>query len=849
MTQDAKARPSWLFKMAWRDSRSHRKRLFLFVTSILMGIAALVSVGSFGENLEKAIDDQAKTLMGADLMFRSLRPYSPGMLAVIDSIGGEQASEIVFGSMAYFPRTRDTRLVQVRGLEGDFPFYGEVETTPSEAAQTYQTGPFALVDETLMLQFDAQPGDTIRIGVNDFIIAGRLLKLPSEPPIASTFSPRVYLPARYVQSSDLLQRGSLVNYRVYFKLSDETDIAALMARLKPKLASERVNADTVAERKQQVGDAMENLYRFLNLVGFIALILGCIGVASSVHVYTRQKLADVAVLRCVGAEARQTLFIYLIQVAGMAIAGSVLGAALGVAIQFFLPEVFSDFLPVAIESFVAWRAVTSGILLGFALAMLFALLPLLSIRKVSPLLALRASFEPNSRRWRDRVVWLVLAAIVVTTGTFAASQAGVWYHGIIFILAILLALGILAAVARLITFSFKKFFPKSWTYVWRQGLANLYRPNNQTLVLMLSVGLGTFLITTLYLSHQTLLNKVTFAGGGDRPNLILYDIQPDQKDEIVAAIESAQLPVAQEAPMVTMRLQSLKGELVSTILSDTTRDISRGLLRWEFRTTYRDSLFDSEQLLAGEWIPEVASDDEVIPISFEDGSAERLGLALGDTVEWNVQGLPLVTRIASLRKVDWQRIQANFMVVFPKGVLEAAPQIYILATKAATTQASADLQRTIVQRFPNVSMIDLSLVLRTVDGFLSKMSFVIRFMAFFSIITGLVVMAAAVITSRLQRVQESILLRTLGAARQQVVKIMVVEYVFLGALAALTGLVLSYAGGWALAYFVFDSTFLPSPLPFLAMLLVVTALTVLIGLSNSRGILDRPPLEILRAEG
>ncbi|MFQ5771144.1 MAG: ABC transporter permease, partial [bacterium] len=482
------------------------------------------------------------------------------------------------------------------------------------------------------------------------------------------------------------------------------------------------------------------------------------------------------------------------------------------------------------------------------LALLCALLPLLSIRKISPLLALRSAFENTAGVTKDKLRWFMYLLIVVAIGAFAMAQFENWRFGLSFIAVILLAFGVLTGVAKLITVFFKKFFPHTWTYVWRQGLANLYRPNNQSLVLMLAIGLGTFLITTLYLSHDTLLQKVTYVGGGNRPNLILFDVQPDQKDDVAQLIRSFDLPIVQEAPIITMRLAALKGRSVEEILSDSSRSMNRGLLNWEYRTTYRSQQFDSEEIVAGSWYERVSEATEVIPISFEQGAARRLGLALGDTIVWNVQGVAVSTYIASLRKVDWQRIQANFFVVFPEGALEYAPQIFVLATRAQTTEKSAALQRAVVQSFPNVSMIDLALVLNTLDTFLRKISFVIRFMAFFSILTGLIVLAAAVMTSRMQRIQESILLRTLGASRKQIIKIMVIEYIFLGGFAASTGLLLSYAGSWALAFFVFDAVFVPTILPFLIVLSTVISLTILIGMLNSRGILDRPPLEVLRVE-
>ena len=839
---------SWLLRMAWRDSRAQRKRLFLFTASIGLGIAALVAVDSFGVNLQRAVDEQAKTLLGADLVLSSLQPFSPETEALIDSLGGQQARETRFASMAYFPKTGDTRLVQVRALQGRFPLYGRLGTAPETAAARYLSGPFALVDETLLLQFNAQVGDSLRLGQATFAIAGRLTQLPGEPPMAGAFNPRVFIPAAFLEKTQLLERGSLVTYRVFFRFGDGRDVGRLVQAIKPHLDQHRLRYETVENRKRRLGNTLENLYRFLSLLGFVALILGGIGVASAVHVYARQKLGDVAVLRCLGAGAGQTFSIYLIQIAVMALVGSALGATLGVAIQTALPRAFADFLPVRIEPAVVWRAVGAGVGLGLGLALLFALLPLVSLRRVSPLAALRSSFENGGLQRRDwlRVgLYALLAAAVIA---FAVSRTERPAVGLGFALGVGLALGVLALVAKGMVALFKRLSLRAWPYVWRQGLANLYRPNNQTLVLMVAIGLGTFLITTSYLIHTTLLQQVTFVAGDRRPNLVLFDVQPDQRAPLLDLLAARRVPVLQEAPIVTMRLDSLKGEAVQTLLGDRTRRRQRGLLRWEYRTTYRDSLQDSETLVAGKWIRRAETISQVVPVSLEESMARRLGVTLGDTLVWNVQGLPLPSRVTSLRKVDWQRVQANFFVVFPEGVLEAAPQIYVLAARTRDARQSAELQREVVRQFPNVSMIDLALVLRIVDGLLSKVSFAVRFMAGFSILTGLIVLAAAVVTSRFQRLRESVLLRTLGASRSQIRRILLAEYTLLGALAAGTGLALSYLSAWALAVFVFDIPFHPPLWPVMVAPVVVIALTLTIGLFNSRGILTRPPLEVLRVE-
>ena len=846
----------WLWKMAWRDSRSHRKRLLMFITSIIFGIAALVSISSFGENLQTAIDEQAKTLLGADLMISGLQPFSKETETMFDSIGGEQANELLFASMAYFPKNGGTRLVQVRAMKGDFPFYGDIVTDPKEAAISYKTGSNVLVDNALMLQFNVTIGDTIKIGNVSYAIAGRLIKLPTDPPVASTFSPRIYLPAKYLDRS-LLQRGSLVNYRKYFKLSPNRNAEELKKKLQPKLNRYRLRAVTVTQRKQNISDIMANLYRFLNLVGFVALILGCIGVASSVHVYIKEKFSSISILRCLGLESKEAFTIYLIQIIVLTIIGSMAGALLGVGIQWGLPDIFHDFLPVQMDQYIAWWSVLKGFCVGISIALLFSLFPLIPIKNVSPLLALRAGFKNERANVQHASKWFLSLLIIGTMLVFAIRQTKDIQTGLIFTGGVVVAFAILTVVARSFTFLLKKYFPDSWSYIWRQGLANLFRPNNQTWILMTSIGLGTFLITTLYLSHHTLLNKITYVGGAHKPNLVLFDIQPDQNAKVKEILHSLNMPIMQEAPMVTMRIETLKGKSVTEILNETngetrgysTAGINKGLLSWEYRTTYRDSLFASETIVAGKWQGTAAKPVSVVPLSFEERAAKQLHVSIGDTIVWNVQGVRLTSVVTSLRKVDWQRIQANFMALFPAGVLEAAPQIYILATRADNAKISATLQKSVIQAYPNISIIDLALVLDTIDGLLNKISFVIQFMAFFSIFTGLLVLAAAVISSRFQRIQENILLKTLGASKKQIIQIVLVEYIFLGELAAITGLMLAYGAGWALAYFIFDAVFLPAIWPFFAVSFVVTGLTVLIGMLNNHDIFDRPPLEVLRVEG
>ena len=391
----------------------------------------------------------------------------------------------------------------------------------------------------------------------------------------------------------------------------------------------------------------------------------------------------------------------------------------------------------------------------------------------------------------------------------------------------------------------RKFFPHGWSFVLRQGLANLYRPNNRTLLLLLSLGLGTFLIVSIFLVQQNLISQLVSSEGNQQANAVLFDIQPDQREPVINLVRSLGTPILDEAPIINMRLRSVKGETVEAMLKDRGRHSPRWALRREYRSTYNDRLRDGERLTAGTWFK--SATNEPTPISLEQGIANELKVGLGDELEFDVQGVPIKTRVASLREVNWRRVQPNFFVVFPRGVLESAPAMHVLVTRVRSSDDSARLQREVVKKFPNVSVIDLSLILQTLDSILEKISFVIRFMAMFTVATGLLVLAGALLTGRYQRIQESALLRTLGASRRQILRILLVEYVVLGLLAALTGVILAVAGSWALAAFVFKINYAPALLPLLIALVGLPLLTVVLGFLMNRGLAHQPPLVVLRA--
>src|SRR4030095_12786549 len=384
-----KLRLRWLLTMAWRDSRRNRSRLFLFVSSIILGIAALVATFSFGYNLQQDIDKQAKTLVGADLQIEGNKSPGPRIRSLLDSLGDRRSEERSFASMVYFPKSEGTRLVQVRALKGDYPYYGILETSPARAGRDFRKSQSALVDKTLMLQYDAKVGDSIQVGDLMFRIAGTLTKAPGRTGLSTTVAPPVYIPLEFLDSTGLLQKGSRISNNFYYKYDKPVDIEKVVQDIEPRLDRAGMDYDTVEERKRNTGRAFEDFTQFLTLISFIALLLGCIGVASAIHIYMKEKISSIAILRCLGVNSSQAFLIYLIQIAGIGLIGSIIGAVTGTLIQQILPAVFKDFLPVEITADISWQAVFQGIALGLVISILFALLPLVSVRNISPLFTLR----------------------------------------------------------------------------------------------------------------------------------------------------------------------------------------------------------------------------------------------------------------------------------------------------------------------------------------------------------------------------------------------------------------------------------------------------------------------------
>jgi putative ABC transport system permease protein len=842
-----------LLSLAWRESRSARRRLLLYMSSISLGVAALVAIDSFAGNITRSVREQSRALVGGDLSLGSRQRWP----AEVDSLfrawrgrGIDVTKVTTFASMAFAAGSGKTRLAQVRAVGEEYPLYGAITTAPPGRWPRLQQGRYALADPALLLALDARAGDTISLGYGRFELLGALESVPGDPGIAAAIGPRLFIAERWIDETRLLVMGSRADYDAFARLPSGSP-ARVIAGARPVLQRNQVRARTVAQSESAITDDINDLSNFLGVVGIIALLLGGIGVASGVHAWVMRKIDTVAVLRCLGASTRQVMAIYVSQAAAMGFAGAAIGAAFGVLIQFLLPGVVQDLLPVDVRVRPEPRAIAMGVLLGLWIALAFALRPLLALRRVSPLQALRRNEDPAPLRrwWQDGSRLAVNALVAVSVVGLAATRAESADEVVAFSVAIAGALLVLTASAAGLSATARRVLRSGWPYVVRQGVANLYRPGNQTRSVVLALGFGAFLVTTLYLIQSNLLGQFRRLELTSRANLVFFDVQDDQLGGIDSIVRASGQELIERTPIVSMRVASVNGRPVAEILRDSGRRDAWELRR-EYRSTYRDRMTPTEKLIQGEWFggPSVRATPGGPPydVSLEHDIARSLRVGVGDSITWNVQGVEVPTRVRSVREVNWQRMELNFFAVFEPAALEHAPKMFALLLHARNDTVVAQLQRDVVRRFPNVASLDLSLVRRTVAEISQRATVAIRFLAILSLAMGVPVLFSAVSATRRERIREGVLLKTLGATRRQISRILFSEYALLGLLGSLTGMVLSFGGAWLLLRFVFDRPFEPATAAAAAIAAALLAITVSIGLLAGRDVFRETPMRALR---
>jgi len=794
--------------MAWRDFRAKPSRFLLYVTAIAIGVGSLTAIDSFRRELASAIHRQGRDLLGADLQLRSRRPFTPEQELVVQSWTGRKARSISYRTLLLNPANGTTRLVEVDAVEQGFPFYGALTTVPPDAGHRYQQQNELLVDHSLLLQMSLTNGMYLSVGGQMVRLAGAVMKSPGEVPARSFVAPRVYLPYSFVNPDRLSQPGTLARFEYFFAGEDEAEPALPLNLMAASARQAGMDVETVESRREQLLGSTDRIGRYLGLIGFTSLLIGCLGVMGAIHFFISTKKRTVAQLRCIGAGLKEAAGMFIVQLIGLAIAGSTLGVGLGALAGTYLPVVMSDFIPVPVDFALRIESVVSAWLIGMVFTILSGILPVLQLRFISPLIALRIQPEGSSPRFDLASLYVAMLLLVVLAG-FAVEQlgsvklAGMYLGGVAVVLALLLVTGLwLRKMCRLL-------FRSGWTYSLRLAVSSMYRPQNQTGLLIVSIGMGIFLLNMVDIMEQHMLSDVV-QENQPRPNIAMIDIQVDQRDALLNILSRYQTQSIYTEPMITMRLAAINGTDVYHLETESGQGRPNWALKREYRTTYRSEIKpEIESVVDGVWVDSEQIGVRPVPISMEKGIAEALRVGVGDRMTFDVHGEEMETVVQNIREVNWKSMQPNFFVIFPRGVIEEAPQTFLVFCQMDDEHQRALFQRDVAQQFPNVTAIDISMMMDAVAGMMQQLAAAVRSMAWFTIAAGLLVLVAILRAGWNQRLQEGVLLRTIGASSTLIVRYQVFELCILAVVAMFSGLVLSWLAGGLVVHFAFKLPFRP----------------------------------------
>ena len=830
-------------RMAWRETRGAHRHFIYFLVCITVGVAALVAVQTFADSLTLAIARSAKSLLGADLDIRSTHPLSPESAAVVAGLPREGAAVMPVRELAAMAQTGASgrsQLVELKAVERGYPFYGRFVTDPDQPLDALVGRGRALAHASLLTRLGLAVGDRIRIGDLDLTISGVITQEPDRSLGAFSLGPRVLIANEDLDRTGLVRPGSRVRYRTLIRLPEGRDAEAFRETLALRLPDKAIRVVTYAEAQPGFRRFWTQLTMYLGLTGLVALMVGGIGVAVSVRAFVREKVATIAVLKCLGAGWRDVFAVYLAQTALLGLGGSLAGAALGSALQRALVPLLARLLPFPIDLVLSPRAVLNGLAVGLGVTLLYSLWPLLEIRRVPPALILRSQIEPalaGSRPWP--------AALVIVGGLSALAlwQAGSWKIGGLFIGGLAGALVLLALFAQLIIALAR--LGRRGPLAWRHGVANLHRPGSQASAVLISLGLAVMLIVAVAVLEVNLRREIAYRSGGAAPAFFFLDIQPDQADSFARLVTREDGGIApQLLPVVRSRLAAINGQRVAPD-ARRRRDDVWYLIR-EYVLTWAAEAPRHNTVVAGRWWTAEEAAREPL-ISVEEEIARQLGVGLGGALTFDVQGVAVTARVVNLRRVDWQSLDSNFFVIFSQGALAGAPTTYI-ATARVPRAREDHVQASVVAAFPNVTAIPVREVLERVGSVLDQIALAMRMVAAWSILSGLVVMAGALSITRYQRLYDTVILKALGATRGFVGRVFAVEYALLGAGAGLCGTLLAGILAWAVLHFALEVAWSWAPATLALGVLAAIALALAVGFLGTYRLLGQKPLAVLRGE-
>ncbi len=839
---------NFIFNLTRREIRSSWRRLLFFFLCIAIGVGSIVALRSLIQNLSQSIGGDARALMTADFEVSSTNDFTPTEISKIESVVGksniiEARNEVMTTSAMAKPvdaANQNFATVELKGIESPFPLVGNFTLSdgkPFDFKLLEKNG--AVVAPILLEDLNVKVGDKIRIGDSEFQIRATF---DEEPGGTGGFrlGARVFIEKKAFDSAGISGSGGRIRRRILYRTSGNP--TELVKNLRETLKGTILTVQSYRETQDNLNEQFEKTENYLSLTGLLILVLGGVGVWNVARVFVEQKRKSIAVLKCLGASGTRIITVYLLQILTLGLAGSLFGVFLAQCFLWFARFRFVDALPKNMSYSVHFSSAWQGVLLGILISLLFSALPLLQVRTIKPNLLLRD--ETNEKLRRLDPTRIIFAAISLA-GLLAVAvwQAGSLKVGAFFLVglgATSLFLYLAAVVLTLLLKRLKNF----GSFSVAQAVNSLYRPGNQTRVILLAVGLGAFVVLAVQSLQTNLVREFDFTRNQKLPSLFFIDIQKSQIDALKQIVLERSGENVQVVPTVRARIADINGQPFDFANREVRQQ--QGVIGREFAITYRPNLDENETLIAGNWWNDKS---DVPEVSVEEGIAKTLGVSVGDTITFDISGRKISARVENIRKLDLRNTRTAFVFVFRPGALEKAPQTFVATVlKKIPEVRRAELQRKIVDEFPNVQIFDVADIVAAVQKLISNFVLAISFVGSFVILSGILILVGSIALTKSQRVYENAILKTLGAKRRTLAAILFAEYGLLGILAGIIGAGFAAILSFAVSKYLFKIDWEFDYGLLIAGVLITALLVMLVGAIASFDVLFRKPLATLRSQ-
>ncbi|HEX8287184.1 MAG TPA: FtsX-like permease family protein [Pyrinomonadaceae bacterium] len=840
----------FIFNLTWREIRSSWRRLLFFFLCIAIGVGSVVALRSLIQNLSQSVGGDARALMTADIEVSSTNDFSPSDIQKVEEVINnsdiiEDRNEAITTSAMARPideANETLAQIELKGIEPPFPLVGDFRTSdgnPFDYKLLENGG--AVVSPLLLDDLNLKIGDSVRIGEGVFQIRATFSE---EPGGASGFrlGPRVFVEKKAFDSAGITTSGGRIRRRILYRTSDNP--TELVRQLRENLKGTILTVQSYRETQENLGEQFARTENYLSLTGLLILVLGGVGVWNVARVFVEQKRKSVAVLKCLGASGTRIITVYLLQILTLGLVGSLFGVFLAQCFLWLAKYRFSEALPASMNYGVHLSTAWQGVLLGVLISLLFSALPLLQVRTIKPRLLLHDATGEKMRRL-DLTKTIIAAVSVVGLLALATWQAGSLKVGAFFLVGLGATSVVLYISALVLTLILKR-FRVFGSFSVRQAINSLYRPGNQTRIILLAVGLGAFVVLAVQSLQSNLMREFDFTRNQTLPSLFIIDVQKSQIDELRRILEEKTGEPAQTLPTVRARIAFVNGEPVNDSNPETRQQ--RGQIGREFAVTYRPNLDNNETVIAGDWW-ENPETSEVPEVSVEQEMAARLGVKVGDSITFDVSGRPVTARVANVRKIDLRNTRTVFIFVFAPGVLEKAPQTFAAnVIKKLPETDRQRLQRNIIDKFPNVQIFDVADIVAAVQKLINNFVLAISFVGSFVILSGMLILIGSIALTKSQRIYENAVLKTLGTKRATLAAILFAEYGLLGVLAGIIGASFAAVLSYAVSKYILEINW-EFDLSLLVLgILITTFLVTAVGAIASFDVLFRKPLATLRSQ-